>query len=158
MKLTEEELERWGRRIGESVTPPVFLALRGPLGAGKSVLARAVARGAGVEEPMPSPTFNLVFHYETPRGVRVVHLDLYRVRDADELWELGWEELGRDGEIVLVEWPERAAELLPRDRWDIELRLLRDAPSLREISVRRVGEPAHLSGFPMAVSWRRGRP
>ena len=157
MKLTEEELERWGRRIGESVAPPVFLALWGSLGAGKSVLARAVARGAGVDGPIPSPTFNLVFPYEGAGGVRVVHLDLYRLRDPEELWELGWEALGRENEIVLVEWPERAGDLLPTDRWDIRLRKPPGAPALREVSASRVGDPAHLPAFPMAVSERRGR-
>ncbi|HSR41785.1 MAG TPA: tRNA (adenosine(37)-N6)-threonylcarbamoyltransferase complex ATPase subunit type 1 TsaE [Longimicrobiales bacterium] len=157
MKLTEKELERWGRRIGESVDPPVFLGLRGPLGAGKSVLARAVARGAGVQGAIPSPTFNLVFHYEGRAGVKVRHLDLYRLRNPDELWELGWEELGDGDEIVLVEWPERAGPLLPADRWDIELRVQPGASSVREIAVSRVGEPAHLPGFPMALSQRRRR-
>jgi tRNA threonylcarbamoyladenosine biosynthesis protein TsaE len=68
MILSESELVRWGERIGREVALPVFIALRGPLGAGKSVLARAVARGAGVVATMPSPTFNLVFTYHTERG------------------------------------------------------------------------------------------
>lgn len=100
---------------------PVVFALRGELGAGKSVFARSVAHGAGVEASMPSPTFNLLFRYETPRGGIVSHLDLYRLEDADEVWELGWRELGDGNEIVLIEWPERAEELLPRRRWDIVL-------------------------------------
>ncbi|HET9441387.1 MAG TPA: tRNA (adenosine(37)-N6)-threonylcarbamoyltransferase complex ATPase subunit type 1 TsaE, partial [Longimicrobiales bacterium] len=98
---------------------PVVLALRGELGAGKSVLARAVARGAGVSGAMPSPTFNLLFRYETPRGITVSHLDLYRLEDPEEVWELGWRELGESSEIVLIEWPERAEQLLPPVRWDI---------------------------------------
>src|SRR5690606_23289192 len=76
--LSESELEAWGRAVGRTVETPVVLALRGELGAGKSVLARAVARGAGVAGPLPSPTFNLVFRYEGEDGVAVVHLDLYR--------------------------------------------------------------------------------
>jgi len=99
----------------------VVLALRGELGAGKSVLARAVARGAGVRGPMPSPTFNLLFRYRGAGGTEVVHLDLYRLEDPDEVWELGWRELGAGDEIVLIEWPERAEALLPPDRWDIYL-------------------------------------
>lgn len=158
MRVTQEELERWGRRIGRSVAPPVFLGLRGPLGAGKSVLARAVVRGAGFEGPVPSPTFNLVFHYETPDGPRVSHLDLYRLRDPDELRELGWEELGREDEIVVVEWPERAGERLPPDRWEIRLRMPTGEPSLREISVSRVGAPADLPGFPAGLAQRRDGP
>ena len=68
---------------------------------------------------MPSPTFNLLFRYETPRGAIVSHLDLYRLEDEEEVWELGWRELGDGNEIVLIEWPERAEQLLPARRWDI---------------------------------------
>ena len=81
VELTEAELEAWGERIGASVAVPVVFALRGELGAGKSVLARAIARGAGVSGPMPSPTFNLVYRYHGARGVDVWHLDLYRLGD-----------------------------------------------------------------------------
>jgi tRNA threonylcarbamoyladenosine biosynthesis protein TsaE len=118
--LRESELVRWGEEIGRSVERPCFLALRGELGAGKSVLARAVARGAGVTSSMPSPTFNLIFRYNV-QGGSVAHLDLFRLNRPDEVWELGWAELGRGNEIVLVEWPERAESLLPADRWDILL-------------------------------------
>lgn len=119
--LTEPELEAWGERIGAEVGTPAVFALRGELGAGKSVFARAVARGAGVAGPMPSPTFNLVYRYRGARGVDVWHLDLYRLETPGEVWELGWSELGGAGEIVLIEWPERAEALLPADRWDIYL-------------------------------------
>lgn len=124
--LTEADVVAWGRRIGQAaaagdISLPLVLALRGELGAGKSVLARAVARGAGVTSPMPSPTFNLVFRYDGAAGIEVYHVDLYRLEDPDEVWELGWRELGSGRQIVLVEWPERAESLMPRDRWDIGL-------------------------------------
>ncbi|HEX6063339.1 MAG TPA: tRNA (adenosine(37)-N6)-threonylcarbamoyltransferase complex ATPase subunit type 1 TsaE, partial [Longimicrobiales bacterium] len=109
-------MQAWGHAIGESVRTPVVLALRGDLGAGKSVLARAVAGGAGVRASMPSPTFNLLFRYEAPRGITISHLDLYRLEDENEVWELGWRELGDGNEIVLIEWPERAEGLLPGRR------------------------------------------
>lgn len=124
--LTETGVEAWGRRIGEAavagdIALPLVLALRGELGAGKSVLARAVARGAGVTSPMPSPTFNLVFRYDAAAGIEVYHVDLYRLVDSDEVWELGWRDLGSGRQIVLIEWPERAESLLPADRWDMWL-------------------------------------
>jgi tRNA threonylcarbamoyl adenosine modification protein YjeE len=151
MILTEDDLVRWGTRIGREVRGPIFLGLKGPLGAGKSVLARAVARGAGVEGPIPSPTFNLLFQYPTLRGFQVVHLDLYRIESADELWELGWEELGSSAEVALVEWPERAGDLLPEDRWEIELVVPEAGSQLREVGVSRFGRPNHLPGFPVSV-------
>lgn len=159
MNLTEEDLVRWGRRIGERVAVPVFIGLRGPLGAGKSVFARAVARGAGVEGSIPSPTFNLVFRYRTPEEVEVVHMDLYRLKEPDELWMLDWEELGSGDEIVLVEWPERAGDLLPADRWEVSLEMPGpddDVEGSRElyrrVSVERYGDPPHLPGFPVSVT------
>ena len=120
-----------------------MLALHGELGAGKSVLARAVARGAGVLGHMPSPTFNLVFRYDTPAGP-VLHLDLYRLHSPREVWELGWRELGEDRDVVLIEWPERAAALLPADRWDFFLQPLTGEPLLREVSARPAGQAAVL--------------
>ncbi|HEX5724441.1 MAG TPA: tRNA (adenosine(37)-N6)-threonylcarbamoyltransferase complex ATPase subunit type 1 TsaE [Longimicrobiaceae bacterium] len=119
--LDEAGLAAWGARIGAEAGTPLVLALRGDLGAGKSTLARAVARGAGVEGEVPSPTFNLLFRYATPAGKEVLHLDLYRLEREDEVWELGWAELGGPGALVLIEWPERAERLLPAPRWDVAL-------------------------------------
>ncbi|HEX6373378.1 MAG TPA: tRNA (adenosine(37)-N6)-threonylcarbamoyltransferase complex ATPase subunit type 1 TsaE [Longimicrobium sp.] len=141
--LTEEALVRWGRRIGAEARTPLVMALRGDLGAGKSTLARAVAQGAGVRGDVPSPTFNLVFRYDTPRGVQVQHLDLYRLEHPDEVWELGWQELGAPGELVLIEWPERAEALLPSPRWEVAIEDEGD-PDHRRVTARPVGDPAPL--------------
>lgn len=159
MTLSESDLERWGERIGREVGVPVFIALRGPLGAGKSVLARAIARGAGVRATMPSPTFNLLFTYASEREipgsggdvVPVVHADLYRIQDPSELWELGWEQLGAGSELILVEWPERAGPLLPGDRWEVRIEPTAPGSDFREVSVERVGGPPHLPGFPVTL-------
>jgi len=152
MRLEEAALVRWGERIGDTVDTPAFLGLRGPLGAGKSVLARAIGKGLGVDQPMPSPSFNLLFRYAARLGVQVVHMDLYRLDSPDELFELGWEELGQPNEVALVEWPERAGMLLPADHWIIELTPVPGRPLLRDVSVVRVGSPPELAGFPMTVS------
>lgn len=146
VELTEAELVAWGERIGASVAVPVVFALRGELGAGKSVLARAIARGAGVSGPMPSPTFNLVYRYHGARGVDVWHLDLYRLEDPDDVWELGWRELGSGDDIVVIEWPERAEALLPRDRWDVHIEMTTGSDGERSKrlvrAVRRGDAPA----------------
>ncbi len=143
---------RWGTAIGAAARTPLFLLLRGPLGAGKSVLARSIAHGAGVEGAVPSPTFNLVFRYPSRRGVQVVHMDLYRLSDPGELWELGWQELGGQDELVLVEWPDRAEGMLPEHRWEITLSPVSGDQDVRMVSVSHFGVPQYLPGFPGSVS------
>ena len=152
MILDEAEMIRWGNKIGAAACPPLFLFLRGPLGAGKSVLARSIAHGAGVEGAVPSPTFNLMFRYPATRGVQVVHMDLYRLSDPGELWELGWQELGDQDELVLVEWPDRAEGFFPEHRWEITLSPVPGDQQARMVSVSRFGVPQHLPGFPVSVS------
>jgi tRNA threonylcarbamoyladenosine biosynthesis protein TsaE len=142
MEMSEEELRAWGERIGRAARPPVVLALRGDLGAGKSTLARAIARGAGVEGPIPSPTFNLLFRYSAS-GKEIVHLDLYRLERDDEVWALGWAELPGPDELVMIEWPDRAENLLPEPRWDIELSD-DDLVDRRRVRIRAVGDPPAL--------------
>ena len=94
---------------------------------------------------MPSPTFNLLFRYDTPRGVSIAHLDLYRLEDPEEVWELGWGELPASREIVLVEWPERAEALLPPDRWEIVIEETGD-DAVRRVTVRTLGRAGTLPG------------
>lgn len=143
--LDEAGLVRWGERIGRTVQAPAFFALRGELGAGKSVLARSIARGAGVTGPIPSPTFNLVYRYQARHGVSFVHLDLFRLQSVNEVWELGWSELGEGRAIVALEWPERVEPLLPSDRWEIRLDFT-IRPDLRDIAVRRMGTAPDIPG------------
>ena len=152
MKVTEHELVAWGRRVGAGVGVPVFIGLRGPLGAGKSVFARAVARGAGVEGALPSPTFNVVFRYALPGGRAVIHADLFRLRTAAELAGIGWEDMvDEEGAVVLVEWCERAGDALPRDRWEIVLGFVPGEAGVRGVEIVRFGEPVALPRPRVAV-------
>ena len=145
VRVREEELAAWGRRVGAEVGVPVFIGLSGPLGAGKSVFARAVARGAGVGGALPSPTFNIVFRYALPGGRAVIHADLFRLRSEAELAGIGWEDMVDDeGAIVLVEWCERAGDALPRDRWEVSLGFVPGEVGVREVVVARFGEPVGL--------------
>lgn len=142
--LEEADLRAWGRAIGGAAALGGVLCLSGPLGAGKSTLARAIGRGAGVAGTMPSPTFNLVFVYDLPGGGRLLHCDLYRVKDSDELAGLGWDEVGGGDVLAVIEWPERADGLLPPDRWEVRLGLAPGRPDLRRVRVTRVGAPPPL--------------
>lgn len=145
--LTEPQLAAWGEAIGRQVATPLVLALDGDLGAGKSTLARAVARGMGVEGEVPSPTFNLLFRYDTPRGAVLHHLDLYRLERQDDVWELGWNDLGGEDDVVLIEWAENVEPILPRPRWEVRLEETA-SPDRRRISLAPVGHPPPLPAFP----------
>lgn len=113
--LTQEEVERLAHVLAPSCHRGDVLALAGDLGAGKTVFARAFIRTltgeAGLE--VPSPTYTLVQRYAVKAPFPPVwHVDLYRLKDASELRELGLEDAMAEG-VVLVEWPEKAAGLLP---------------------------------------------
>ena len=109
-----------GRRLATLIPDAgIGLALSGPLGAGKSSLARSLLHGLGVTGAIPSPTYTLVEPY-TVHGREVYHVDLYRIGDAEELELLGLAELG-EGAVLLVEWPER--DETHRLRFDLTLAL-----------------------------------
>jgi len=121
--------------------------LYGDLGAGKSVLARGIARGMGVEGPMPSPTFTLLMPYEGTAGRKLYHFDLYRLADPEEYYAAGLDEfVGGDG-VAVVEWPQMA-ELEPVP--SLEIRLSRaGADEERHIEIENFG----VAGFdPDALS------
>jgi tRNA threonylcarbamoyladenosine biosynthesis protein TsaE len=119
-----------GRAIAAKLMPGEAVCLAGPLGAGKSTLARALVRALTTpDEEVPSPTFTLVQFYEGPR-LRVAHFDLYRLSNPDEAYEIGLDEALDDG-AAIIEWPERLEGRLPADRLDVEIGLLEDGRSAR---------------------------
>ena len=109
-----------GRRLAALIRPGDVIALRGVLGAGKTGLTRALIRArAGAEIEVPSPSYTLVQDYRFADLV-IRHIDLYRIEDAAELLELGLD-APDDDEAWLIEWPERAEAVLPRERLEVEL-------------------------------------
>ncbi len=112
-RLDEAELREVGESLGRALPRGSVIALEGELGAGKTTFAQAVVRGLGVMEQATSPTYGLVHRYDGRRGP-VFHLDCYRLRQAEEAADLDWEGLLAEGDVLLVEWPERAGAWLPR--------------------------------------------
>jgi tRNA threonylcarbamoyladenosine biosynthesis protein TsaE len=108
----EDQANRFGTALGRGLGPGDTVLLDGPVGAGKSHLARAAIRAiVGPRTEVPSPTFTLVQTYDGP-VTEVWHADLYRLTSADEVLELGLvDAMGRA--IVLVEWPDRLGALAP---------------------------------------------
>lgn len=134
------DTERLAGRVAALARRGDFLALSGPLGAGKTAFARAflIARaeraGAAPPSEVPSPTFTLAQSYDFG-GADIAHFDLYRIRAADEAAELGLDEAQANG-IVLVEWPERLGDRIPRDRLDVALALARDDQRVATLTAR----------------------
>src|SRR5271166_2367179 len=127
MLPNEQATRRLAHDVAALLAPGDMVTLSGDLGAGKTTFARAVIRRLAGDERLevPSPTFTLIESYPL-RRFPVVHADLYRVSDAAELDELGFEDAA-EGAVVLLEWPDRAANRLPADRLDLAFSL---APSL----------------------------
>jgi len=130
LALTEPELIDWGVRLGRQIVPPLVITLDGDLGAGKTTLARAICAGFGVRDEVTSPTFAIVHMYEAPKAP-VYHVDLYRLDGPRELQNIGWDDLVQSDALLLVEWPDRAGDLLPADHVPIQLRYLEGDPDRR---------------------------
>src|SRR5438270_9110463 len=115
-----EETRALGCKLGSLLRAGDFVALTGELGAGKTLLVRGAAQGAGAAGGASSPTFALVNLY---RGgtVALQHLDLYRLSGPAELFALGFDDLLAEPAATLCEWAERAGDALPADRLEIAL-------------------------------------
>lgn len=119
---TEEDTKTLARTMAPDLSGVV--ALNGTLGAGKSTFARAVIQTlTGTQDDIPSPTFTLVQEYQTDIK-NIYHLDLYRLEDADEIFELGWEDMVNDTDLILIEWSERITEYLPQNKTNITINIM----------------------------------
>ena len=126
------ETRTLGERLASGLRPGDTVILEGELGAGKSELARGIARGLGVTETVTSPSFTILNVYESGR-CPLYHFDWYRLESEEELYELGMDEyLGGDG-IAVVEWAERCPDAVPEDC--IRIRLEATSEETRRITV-----------------------
>lgn len=119
-----EGTRAWGVDLGRALEPGQLVALHGELGAGKTTLTQGIAIGLGSNDRVTSPTFTLVNEYHGRSGLRILHMDGYRLGDnaAREAEASGIDELFDDTDaVVIVEWPERIANFLPPDHLAIYL-------------------------------------
>ena len=117
-----EQTQAFGRALGELMRAGDFLALIGPLGAGKTQFVKGLAAGLGVpaEEPVVSPTFVLVREYVG--RLTLYHIDAYRLSGSSELLSLGLEEMAGDPEgVVAVEWADRVPDVIPEGACRVSL-------------------------------------
>ena len=108
-----KELEQGAGQFLELAGEHRIMAFSGELGAGKTTFIQAICRKLGIEVEVNSPTFALVNEYFSPAGDSVYHFDLYRIESPDELFDMGYVEYFYSGSRCLIEWPEKARELIP---------------------------------------------
>ena len=146
---SEADTMRFAAALGRQLDAGDVLLLEGDLGAGKSVVARGVARALGIAGAMPSPTFTLLIPYEGEK--KLYHFDMYRLADPDEFWAAGLDEfVGGDG-IAVIEWPQMA-QLSPER--SIVLRIARgEGDDDRVIELENCGVPGFDEGA--LAEWRR---
>ena len=123
---SETETRALGLELAASARQGTVIALIGELGTGKTTLTKAIAEGLGVTESVTSPTFAILKEYASGR-LPLYHFDLYRIDDAEALYALGVEEYFCGDGVTVVEWADRAEELLPQDAIVIRLAYGRDA-------------------------------
>lgn len=115
----EEATRALGERLGKALRKGDVLLLRGDLGTGKTCLTQGIGRGLDYDGQVNSPSFVLMNEYEGRE--RLYHVDLYRIEDVEELDGLGLWDYAEKG-VLVIEWPERGADLLPGDGLVVELR------------------------------------
>jgi tRNA threonylcarbamoyladenosine biosynthesis protein TsaE len=128
-----DETERLAASFAVHLTTGSFVAMSGPLGAGKSVVARAIGSALGVSEPMPSPTYTLMAVHQG--RVPIYHMDLYRLTSLDELDFAGLRTYFESDGVCLVEWAERLRDAWPGAGWTIAIEM--GEGNTRRIAIRR---------------------
>ena len=144
---SEAQMLKFAERLAKAVMPGSLVFLVGQLGAGKTTLVRGFLRALGYKGHVKSPTFTVVESYQVQlqnkaKGLLpVYHFDLYRLHDARELFDLGFEDYLTNEAITLIEWPEKAIELLPKPTLMLKLSL---TPVVNERLIELSGEGARL--------------
>ena len=132
------ETEELGCRLGRTLGPGAVVAYFGGLGMGKTAFTRGLARGLGCRGRVTSPTFTIVHEYDGPTPL--FHFDMYRLADADALFDIGWEDYLDRGGVCAVEWSENVREALPPDAVTVTIARCPENDSWRSITIEG-GEP-----------------
>lgn len=120
----EAEMAQLGHSLGRLAQEADLIALTGDLGAGKTTLSKAIAKGMGIEEDLTSPTFTIVNEYHEPKTL--YHFDVYRINDEDEMYEIGYEEYFYGKGICIVEWANLIESLMPDHTLWLDIHLTAD--------------------------------
>ncbi len=126
---SEETTENIGAEIAPRLERGSIVGIHGPLGAGKTVLVRGIARGLGIREPVCSPSFTIVAEYNG--SIPLIHIDLYRTGSLEELELMGIDELLSRDAVVVLEWAEKASGYLPENSISIYIEMVERTRRIR---------------------------
>ena len=136
----EAETEALGARLAAVLTPGAVVAYRGGLGMGKTAFTRGLAKGLGYGGRVTRPTFTIVNEYEGGR-LPLFHFDMYRLADADALFDIGWEDYLDRGGVCAVEWSEQVAEAMPPETVYVTISRRPEDDRARTITIEGVELP-----------------
>ena len=122
--FTLSELAAAVQQFLPSLKKVMVVAFDGQMGAGKTTFISALCKALGTTDAASSPTFSIINQYKTSVGLTIYHMDWYRLKDEEEALQAGVEDALYSGHLCLVEWPERAAALLPDDTLFVKLELV----------------------------------
>ena len=130
------ETEAIGEALAKMLKSGDVVAYYGDLGAGKTAFTRGLARGLGCTGRVSSPTFTIVNEHEG--RMPLFHFDMYRLSDADELFDIGWDDYLSRGGVCAVEWSERITEEIPSDAVIVTIRRCEENEDWRRITIEGV--------------------
>jgi tRNA threonylcarbamoyladenosine biosynthesis protein TsaE len=113
--ITLGSLTEVAAKLQEAAGTRTLWAFYGEMGAGKTTLIKALCKYLGVQEDVSSPTFSLVNEYQTTAAQKIYHFDFYRIRTLEEVYDIGYEDYFDKGDLCLMEWPDKVAELLENE-------------------------------------------
>ena len=124
VNFTEEDIQDTAKNFLSLIPGYTVIAFHGEMGAGKTTFIHALCEAMGVTDPVTSPTFSIINEYKTGTGKRVYHIDLYRLKDAEEAISAGVEDCLFSGDTCLVEWPEIAASIFPAETLHVHISVI----------------------------------
>jgi tRNA threonylcarbamoyladenosine biosynthesis protein TsaE len=130
----KKHLPAAAKRILEYTSGQRLLAFYGSMGAGKTTIIKAVCMALGAEDIVSSPTFTLVNEYKTNNGEVLYHIDFYRIKKKEEVFDFGIEEYFCSGSYCFMEWPELVGDILPPETVKIKITVDNKEQRILEIS------------------------
>lgn len=118
-----DDLQIAARQFADNIGSNRVFAFYGKMGAGKTTFIKAVCQVLGVDDVVTSPTFAIVNEYTSGQGVPIYHFDFYRIKNLEEVYDMGYEEYVYSGCLCLMEWPELIADILPEDTVRVDIKV-----------------------------------